>query len=274
MSALTTASLPGGTGGPTTTLTHRSSPLFSLSAKIYRFERMGKVGVTMEVGSDGVAVIKISNPPVNALAPIRGLKDNNICILVSNCVTFVCCIKGEGGTFSGGFDINVFRTVHKTGDLSALPDVYVEFLVNIVEGLALGGGLELALGWHARISIPRVQLGLPELTLGVIPGFGGTQLLPRLIGLSKVVEMMLKAKMFDELVLSSTSKGLVHAFFAQWLTSKVPVLLDVGLKPRRIKKVVVIGGGLMGSGIATTFHLSNISVVLKEINPRLSRRKG
>ncbi|KAF9602122.1 hypothetical protein IFM89_025167 [Coptis chinensis] len=80
-------------------------------------------------------------------------------------------------------------------------------------------------GCHARISIPRVQLGLPELMLGVIPEFGGTQLLPRLIGLSKAVEMMLKAKVSDELVLSSTSKGLVHAFFAQHLTSKAGMKL-------------------------------------------------
>ncbi|KAF9596024.1 hypothetical protein IFM89_006951, partial [Coptis chinensis] len=76
-----------------------------------------------------------------------------------------------------------------------------------------------------------------------------------------------KAKVSDELVLSSTSKGLVHAFFAQCLTSKVPGVTDVGLKPRQIKKVAVIGGGLMGSGIATALVLSNISVVLKEINP-------
>ncbi|KAF9615857.1 hypothetical protein IFM89_026745 [Coptis chinensis] len=240
---------------------------------------MGKVGVTMEVGSDGVAVMKISNPPVNALAPIiiRGLKDKYLEAMKRSDVKAIV-LTGEGGAFSGGFDINVFRTVHKTGDLSALPDVSVELLVNIVEdgkkpsvaaiqGLALGGGLELTMGCHARIAIPRVQLGLPELTLGVIPGFGGTQRLPRLIGLSKAVEMMLEAKVSDELVLSSTAKGLVHAFFAQRLTSKVPGVTDVGLKPRQIKKVAVIGGGLMGSGIATALVLSNISVVLKEINP-------
>ncbi|KAF9623605.1 hypothetical protein IFM89_003395, partial [Coptis chinensis] len=63
-----------------------------------------------------------------------------------------------------------------------------------------------------------------------------------------------------------TSKGLVHAFFAQRLTSKVPGVTDVGLKPRQIKKVAVIGGGLMGSRIATALHLSNISVVLNKIN--------
>ncbi|OMO58152.1 Crotonase superfamily [Corchorus olitorius] len=316
---------------------------------------MAQIRVTMEVGNDGVAVITISNPPVNALA-----------------------IPRKGGRFSGGFDINVFQKVHETGDLSIMPDVSVDLVVNAmedckkpivaaVEGLALGGGLELAMGCHARIAAPRAQLGLPELSLGVIPGFGGTQRLPRLLGLSKAIEMMLsskpimseegnklglidaivpseellkvsrrwaldiadrrkpwvrslhrtdkigslsearevlriarqqakktapnlpqhqacldvieegivhggyngvlkEAKVFKDLVLSDTAKGLVHVFLAQRSTSKVPNVTDVGLKPRQTKKVAVIGGGLMGSGIATALLVSNIYVVLKEVN--------
>ncbi|KAI3858006.1 hypothetical protein MKW92_004520, partial [Papaver armeniacum] len=74
-------------------------------------------------------------------------------------------------------------------------------------------------------------------------------------------------KLFNELVLSDTSRGLVHFFFAQRAISKVPSVTDIGLRPRPIKKVAVIGGGLMGSGIATALILSNVSVVLKEINP-------
>ncbi|OUZ99983.1 Crotonase superfamily [Macleaya cordata] len=336
--------------------------------------------VTMEVGSDGVAVIKFSNPPVNALAPpiLGGLKEKYVEAMNRNDVKAIV-LTGEGGRFSGGFDINVFQTVHQTGDISALPDVSVDLVVNTIEdakkpsvaaieGLALGGGLELTMGCHARIATPKVQLGLPELTLGVIPGFGGTQRLPRLVGLPKAVEMMLfsktiiseegktfglidavvskeelltvarcwaldiaerrkpwisslhrmdklgslsearqiikvarqqvkktapnmpqhqacldvieegvvfggysgvlkETKVFNELVVSDTSRGLVHFFFAQRAISKVPNVTDVGLKPRPMKKVAVIGGGLMGSGIATAFILSNISVVLKEINP-------
>ncbi|CAA3033421.1 peroxisomal fatty acid beta-oxidation multifunctional AIM1 [Olea europaea subsp. europaea] len=268
--------------------------------------------------------------------------------------------------------------IHKTGDLSILPDASVDLLVNVIEdakkptvaaiaGLALGGGLELALASHARIAVSRAQLGLPELSLGVIPGSGGTQRLPRLVGLPKAVEMMLssrpimseegkevglvdaivpleellkvskqwaldiaarrkpwirslhamdklgslseahdiikmarqqakqtaknmpqhlacldvieegiihggyigvlkEAKVFKELVASVTSKALVHNFFAQRATAKVPNVTDTGLKPRIAKKVAVIGGGLMGSGIATALILSNIYVVLKEIN--------
>lgn len=341
-------------------------------------EMAGAPRLTMEVGNDGVAVITMSNPPVNALAVpiITGLKVKYDEAMRRNDVKAIVLI-GEGGRFSGGFDINVFEQVHKSGDLSALPDVSVDLVVNTIEdgrkpsvaaiqGLALGGGLELALGCHARISAPKALLGLPELSLGVIPGFGGTQRLPRLVGLKRAVEMMLsskpisseegkklglidalvppqellkvsrlwaldiaekrkpwtrslhmtdklgslseahnflmiarqqakrnahlpqhkacldviedgivhggyngvlkEAKVFRELVVTDTSKGLVHAFFAQRMTSKVPGVTDLGLTPRHVKKVAVIGGGLMGSGIATALLLSNIHVILKEIS--------
>lgn len=338
-----------------------------------------KIGVTMEVGNDGVAVITISNPPVNSLASpiISGLKEKFRDANQRNDVKAIVLI-GNNGRFSGGFDINVFQQVHKTGDLSLMPEVSVELVCNLmedsrkpvvaaVEGLALGGGLELAMACHARVAAPKAQLGLPELTLGVIPGFGGTQRLPRLVGLAKATDMILlsksisseeghklglidalvppgdvlstsrkwaldiaegrkpflqslhrtdkigslsearailknsrqlakkiapnmpqhhacievieegiihggysgvlkEAEVFKQLVLSDTAKGLVHVFFAQRATSKVPNVTDVGLKPRPIKKVAVIGGGLMGSGIATALLLSNIRVVLKEIN--------
>ncbi|XVE54253.1 hypothetical protein DITRI_Ditri03aG0065400 [Diplodiscus trichospermus] len=340
---------------------------------------MSQARVTMEVGNDGVAVITISNPPVNALAiPIlAGLKEKFQEATKRSDVKAII-LTGKGGRFSGGFDVNVFKKVHGTGDISILPDVSVDLVVNAiedckkpvvaaVEGLALGGGLELAMGCHARIAAPRAQLGLPELSLGVIPGFGGTQRLPRLVGLPKAIEMMLSSKpimseegkklglidalvpsaellavsrrwaldiaerrkpwlrslhrtdrigslsearevlriarqqakktapnlpqhqacldvieegvvhggyngvlkevkVFNELVLSDTAKGLVHVFLAQRATSKVPTVTDVGLKPRQTKKVAIIGGGLMGSGIATALIMSNIFVVLKEVN--------
>ncbi|XAR67013.1 3-hydroxybutyryl-CoA epimerase [Bertholletia excelsa] len=340
---------------------------------------MGGVRVTMEVGNDGVAVVTICNPPVNPLAIpiIAGLQEKFGEAMRRDDVKAIV-LTGQGGRFSGGFDINVFQRVHKTGDISVLPDVSVELVVNTIEdakkpavaaieGLALGGGLELAMGCHARIAAPKAQLGLPELSLGVIPGFGGTQRLPRLVGLPKAVEMMLlskpitseegnklglidavvsseellkvsrlwaldiaegrkpwlrslhrtdkigslseaheilkvarqearrtapnmpqhqacldvieegivhggysgvlkEAKVFKELVPCDTSKGLVHVFLAQRATSKVPSITDVGLKPRPVKKVAIIGGGLMGSGIGTALILSNINVVLKEVN--------
>ncbi|KVG81805.1 3-hydroxyacyl-CoA dehydrogenase, conserved site-containing protein [Cynara cardunculus var. scolymus] len=257
---------------------------------------MAEVIVTMEVGSDGVALITISNPPVNALAvPILGgLKDKFAEAMRRDDVKAIV-LTGKNGRFSGGFDINVFQRVHQNGDISQLPDVSVALVTNTIEdakkpivaavqGLALGGGLEIAMGCHARIAAPKAQLGLPELSLGTSKPILSEE--GKKLGLIDAIvppQELLKVsrqwaldiaearkpwevKAFNELVVSDTSKGLVHVFFAQRAISKVPNVTDIGLKPRTVKKVAVIGGGLMGSGIATALILGNISVVLKEIN--------
>ncbi|THG03548.1 hypothetical protein TEA_012206 [Camellia sinensis var. sinensis] len=286
-------------------------------------------------------------------------------------------VTGAKGKFSGGFDITAFGGMQ--GGKIAPPKpgfMSVEVLTDTVEaarkpsvaaidGLALGGGLEVAMACHARISTPSAQLGLPELRLGVIPGFGGTQRLPRLVGLSKALEMMLTSKpvkgeeahdlglvdatvspdelintarqwaldileakrpwvkslyktdkieplgeareilkfartqarkqapnlehpivcinvveegivsspraglwkeveAFQGLLHSDTCKSLIHLFFAQRGTSRVPGITDRGLVPRRISKVAILGGGLMGSGIATTLILTNLQSRVKK----------
>ncbi|KAJ8526583.1 hypothetical protein K7X08_029060 [Anisodus acutangulus] len=173
---------------------------------------------------------------------------------------------GADGRFCGGLDISVVENVHKYDDISLLPDASVGLVVNKMERFALGGGLELAMGCSARIATSKAELGLPELKLGVIPGCGGTQRLPRLVRTSKAVDMLMEDTVFKEVVLSTTAKGLLHVFLAERATSKVPGVTDIGLKPQRIEKVAVFGGGLMGSGIATDLIISNIHVVLKEIN--------
>ncbi|KAK1265848.1 Peroxisomal fatty acid beta-oxidation multifunctional protein [Acorus gramineus] len=234
--------------------------------------------VSLDVGDDGVGVIRIFNPPVNALAPpvLAGIKEKYVEAMRRDDVKAIVVI-GENGRFSGGFDVRVFEHIHKTGDMNYLPEVSVDIVVNTIEdakkpsvaaisGLALGGGLEIAMGCHARIATPGTQLGQPELTLGVIPGFGGTQRLPRLVGLPKAIQMMLERRLFNDLILTNSCKGLVHAFFAERAVSKIPNVTDVGLKPRPIRRAAVIGGGLMGSGIATALIRSDISVVLKEVN--------
>jgi enoyl-CoA hydratase/3-hydroxyacyl-CoA dehydrogenase len=158
----------------------------------------------MEVGGDGVAVITLINPPVNSLSfdVLYNLKSNYEEALSRNDVKAIV-ITGAKGRFSGGFDISGFGEMQKgnvkepkAGYISI--DIITDLLeaarkpsVAAIDGLALGGGLELAMACHARISAPAAQLGLPELQLGVIPGFGGTQRLPRLVGLTKALEMIL-----------------------------------------------------------------------------------
>lgn len=288
-------------------------------------------------------------------------------------------IKGDRGKFSGGFDITAIRAAQSAQggkgviDGSSLLTAAVEQsskpIVAAIEGLALGGGLELAMSCHARLSAPGAMLGLPELNLGVIPGFGGTQRLPRLIGLQTAIKMILSSKpiraemaqplglvdrivpraellteatelalelaasgqwkrtlartdkiepaeqaqmivgfaraqtqkkapagvvhpllcldailegavnggeaglrkeaeVFERVLTSDTAKSLVHVFFAQRATAKVGGVSDRGLKPRAMRRVAVVGGGLMGSGIATSCIQAGIEVLMKEINPK------
>ncbi|EYU45545.1 hypothetical protein ABFS82_14G008100 [Erythranthe guttata] len=337
---------------------------------------------TLDVGADGVGIVTIINPPVNSLSfdVLNSLKDTCEQALRRDDVKAIV-ITGAQGKFSGGFDISAFGKIQdksiqapKPGfvSLEILSDVVAAAtkpFVAAVDGLALGGGLEVAMACHARISTPNAQLGLPELQLGIIPGFGGTQALPRLVGIAKALEMMLtskpvkgeealslglvdavaspaelvntarrwaldilerkrpwvisyyktdkleslgeareilnfarvqtrkrapnlkhplvcidvieegivsgsraglwkEAEAFQILLESDTCKSLVHFFFAQRGTTKVPGVTDLGLKPRKINKVAILGGGLMGSGIATALILSNYTVILKEVNDK------
>ncbi|XP_024961410.1 glyoxysomal fatty acid beta-oxidation multifunctional protein MFP-a isoform X2 [Cynara cardunculus var. scolymus] len=240
---------------------------------------------TISVGSDGVAIITILNPPVNSLSidVLNSLKESFDQALQRDDVKAIV-VTGAKGKFSGGFDINAFGGMHdgkamSTGPASKPGYVSIEILSDTVEaarkpsiaaidGLALGGGLEVAMACHARIATSTAQLGLPELQLGIIPGFGGTQRLPRLVGLPKALEMMLEYDEFQVLLKSDTCKSLVHIFFAQRGTTKVPGVTDQGLKPRRMNKVAILGGGLMGSGIATALLLSGYQVYLKEVNEK------
>ncbi|XP_027774699.1 peroxisomal fatty acid beta-oxidation multifunctional protein-like isoform X2 [Solanum pennellii] len=321
---------------------------------------MAPILVSMEIGKDGIAIIRICNPPVNALtfSVIGSLKEQYEEAVKRNDVKAIV-LTGDD-KFCVGLDINIIQKVQKTDGKK--PSVAA------IQGFALGGGLELAMGCSARIATSRAELGLPELKLGLIPGCGGTQRLPRLVGTSKAIEMLMSSKIitseegkefgiiddvvsshedlltvsrlwaldiaegrkprthtlqrtdkikpihessailevqrqqvlktprsmphykvcldvieegivsggyagvlkedkvFRELVLSKSAKALLHAYFAERATSKVPGITDCKIKHRKIEKVAVIGGGLMGSGIATALILSSIQVILKEIN--------
>ncbi|GJN14161.1 hypothetical protein PR202_gb00949 [Eleusine coracana subsp. coracana] len=179
------------------------SALSECRAAVSPSPEMARGTTSMEVRADGVAVITISNPPVNALSldVLASLQKNYVEALNRNDVKAIV-LTGAKGRFCGGFDINAFGNKPKNAKPGSLS---IDFLTDIVEdarkpsvaaidGIALGGGLEVAMVCHARVSTPSAQLGLPELQLGIIPGMGGTQRLPRLVGLPKALEMMLMSK--------------------------------------------------------------------------------
>lgn len=144
-----------------------------------------------------VAIVTVDHPPVNALsakvlsqllAKMQSVQEQ------TNVHAVVLC--GHGGTFIAGADI---KEMGKQGaqqevlDWSALEDS-AKPVVAAIDRFALGGGLELAMLCSERVTHEDAKLGLPELTLGIIPGFGGTQRLPRLVGVEKALTMMLTSE--------------------------------------------------------------------------------
>ncbi|MFK7994570.1 MAG: 3-hydroxyacyl-CoA dehydrogenase NAD-binding domain-containing protein [Granulosicoccus sp.] len=152
-----------------------------------------KVSLSMH---GGVAVLTINNPPVNAgstavrMGLLSGLE------YASRQNASAAVIHGAGRCFVAGSDLREFG---KPLCAPELPDVIKAIesarfpVIAALHGVALGGGLELALGCDYRIAAPETQLGLPEVSLGFVPGAGGTQRLPRLIGLSTAISMICSA---------------------------------------------------------------------------------
>src|SRR5687767_11217157 len=143
---------------------------------------------------DGIAVITMNNPPVNGLgnalraALMEALNKADADATVKGVV-----LIGSAKFFSGGADIREFNQKRLPPDLPDVndrQDAMTKPLVAAIGGFALGGGLELALACHYRVAAPRSQVGLPEVKLGILPGSGGTQRLPRIIPMAEAVRLM------------------------------------------------------------------------------------
>jgi 3-hydroxyacyl-CoA dehydrogenase len=313
-----------------------------------------------------VAVITLNNPPVNGLghatrsAIVEGMRQ-----ALNDSAVKAIVITGAGKAFSGGADIKEFNSPKA----SAEPTLHT--VINVVENsdkpvvaaihtVCMGGGLELALGCHYRIASPGAQIALPEVKLGILPGAGGTQRLPRVLGLEMALNMIVsgnpvpseklaKTKLFNEmaegdlleaavafankvadarplpkvrdvridypnheaflqftrntvramagpfpaplkcieavaaavtkkfddgiryerelfteLVQTTESKALRHAFFGERAASKVPDIAEDTVA-RQIKSAAVIGAGTMGGGIAMNFANAGIPVTILEM---------
>ncbi|WP_212523475.1 3-hydroxyacyl-CoA dehydrogenase NAD-binding domain-containing protein [Actibacterium sp. MT2.3-13A] len=311
----------------------------------------------------GIAVVTIENGPVNALSQaVRAGLDAAFERFAADDAARIAVIVGAGRLFIGGADISEFGTPPAA---PLLPDVVGRIeasekpVVAAIHGAALGGGLEVALGAHYRLALDGAQLGLPEVKLGIIPGAGGTQRAPRLIGLKAALamipaggtvtagaalEMRLvdrvaagedaraagiayarelleqgaparpvgalprpvadaaaldeararlarkargevaplaavdaieaatrldlaeglaeERRIFRDLMETPQRAGLVHAFFIERKVAKLPEI--DGIAPRGLDAIGVVGGGLMGAGIATAALLRGLPVTLVE----------
>lgn len=167
---------------------------------------MEKVSYTVD--EKGIAILRISNPPMNAL-------DEEAMLQLEDCLTRIAAdsrvkvviVTGEGPTFIVGADVNKVSevdTAEKGIELTSKAHEILNLIENsrkpviaAVNGLCLGGGTELALACHMRIAGEQAQMALPEIMLGIMPGFGGTQRSARLLGTARALEIMLTAKFVD-----------------------------------------------------------------------------
>jgi len=304
---------------------------------------------------DGVAVITIDNPPVNALSQAvrQGLFDAVQAVAADATVKGVV-LACAGKTFVAGADIREFGkppVPPMLRDVIAGLEALDRPVVAAIHGTALGGGFELALGCHYRVMDARTFVGLPEVTLGIIPGAGGTQRLPRLVGMAAAIDMITsgrrvdaaealklgiadavaetdllsaakaklalpvsrlsgrappaatpdvfaqarkqiaarsrgqisplraldlleetagssfdagmarEAEVFAELRNSDQARALRYAFFAEREIAKIP---EADAKPMTVAQLGVVGGGLMGTGIAAAALLAGLPVTLVE----------
>ncbi|RDW21630.1 enoyl-CoA hydratase [Oceanobacillus chungangensis] len=146
--------------------------------------------------------LTIQSPPANALSS-NLIQDLNEALdkIENDTKVKAVVLKGEGRFFSAGADIKEFTSLQAADDYQALSengqqvfnriDNFPIPVIAAIHGAALGGGLELAMACHIRIVTETAKLGLPEITLGIIPGFAGTQRLPRLVGATKAYELIL-----------------------------------------------------------------------------------
>ncbi len=311
-----------------------------------------------------IAVIRFNNPPMNTLAlAMRTEVYELLETAIADPAVKAIVVTGGGRAYCSGAEIREFNTPKTTTfpmsrDLIAAFEESLKPVIAAIHGVAMGGGLENAMGCHYRVALAGAQLALPEVKLGILPGAGGTQRLPRAVGAEKALEMIvtgnpvksesvagtllideiiegdllagalafaarvvaekrplrrlrdlavplddadaffaaarervaneyrgypaplkcveaveaavrlpmdegLKAerRCFDELVVTTESKALRHAFFGERAVSKIPDIPD-DMKGSEIRSAAIVGAGTMGGGIAMSFANAGLTVTL------------
>lgn len=214
---------------------------------------------------EGVALATISRPPANALS--QGLIQEVYALLDAvehDESVRVIVLHGGGRFFSAGADIKEFTGVTSGEQFAKLArngqvvferlETFSKPVIAAIHGAALGGGLELAMGCHMRFVTETAKLGLPELQLGIIPGFGGTQRLPRYIGVAKAAEMMFTSESISGI--EAVQLGLANKAFtdeellpktmelAKKIAKKSPVALKAAIQTLQYVKTASFHEGV------------------------------
>jgi len=205
-------------------------------------------------------VIRLDNPPMNTLAhALREALMRDLARAAGDASVKAVVLTGGGRAFCAGAEIREFNTPKAVAspnlrELIAAIETMEKPVIAAIQGVAMGGGLELALGCHYRVAAPGAQLALPEVKLGLIPGAGGTQRLPRAIGVERALAMIVSGEpvksetvagtaLIDEIVQGDLVQGALA--FAERVAARRPLrrlrdmsaTADAGLFAEARKKV-------------------------------------
>ena len=209
------------------------------------------MSATYEMRGD-VAVITLSNPPVNGLGyDTRVGIAAGIDRAVSDADVKAIIVTGAGKAFSGGADIREFGSPKSTAEPNLLTLIKMleaspKPTIAAIHSVAMGGGLELALGCHYRVSSPGAQIALPEVKIGLLPGAGGTQRLPRVLGVETALNLIVSGeavksemlaalpgqKLFDRIIEGDLIEGTLK--FAAEVRDQRPLKLVRDIKVRHV----------------------------------------
>lgn len=246
---------------------------------------------------DYIATIKLNNPPVNALSTdILEELSNIFYSLEDDRDVRVLLICGEGKFFSAGADLKEFLKIEscesasfassKGQELFERIENFPKPVIACVNGIALGGGLEFVMSCHIRLASTEAKLGLPEINLGIIPGFAGTQRLTRYVGVAKASELMLTGLPID--AMTALNCGLVNHVYdhkelfdksyelAMGIASKSPVAVKAILaltyanKNVPYQRAVVRESQLFGEVFTSKDAKEGISAFLEKRVPHFS----
>ena len=163
---------------------------------------MGAINAVVNLALEGdLAILSLNSPPVNALS--QQVRDGIVKAMkqaVDNPAVKAIVLICEGKTFIAGADITEFGKPPQAPGIVEVENAIENSpkpVIAAIHGTALGGGLEVALCCHYRVAVPSARCGLPEVNLGLLPGAGGTQRLPRIVGPEQAVEMVTSGKHVD-----------------------------------------------------------------------------
>lgn len=212
--------------------------------------------------SNGVAFLTIQNPPANAMSSVVFAEMvQHLEELEKNDDVRVLVFHGEGRFFSAGADIKEFTSFKSADDAAAVArkgqlvfervENYSKPIIAAIHGAALGGGLEFAMSCHIRVVAENAKLGLPELNLGIIPGFAGTQRLPRYVGRDKALLMMATAEPISGVEAGKYGLATIVVPEEQLLEETTTLALKIAHKSKQSIEYVL---QLLSSTRTTSYH--------------------